>query len=183
MLERRARQLAAEVRRPPSPGPMPPVFERFTAAAHDAVEAGVAHARAVDDPYVEPAHLLFGLLDAEAGVVAKLRARHGWHLDPPAPVEHAVPRSHLDPPAPIAHEMAGSRRATGIFNPAARRIVAEEVLKIAHRFADRELSTGHLLFAILENQDENTAKLLDSLPYAQQLAAEVAEEMPGDEHG
>jgi len=167
IVERRASQLAAHARTPPSPGPIPPVFERFTSEAHNAVDAGVAHARLLDDPYVEPAHLLFGLLNAQSGVVASARMRLDWQLDVPAPVTHLAPRTH---------------RATGIFNAAARRIVAKEVLKIADRFAHRDLSTGHLLLAILENPDEKTAELIDSLPDAQRIAAEVIEALPGDEH-
>jgi len=167
IVERRARQLAAEMRRPPSPGPMPPVFERFTSDAHDAVDAAVEHAHTLDDPYVKPAHLLFGLLHAKHGVVANLRVRHGWQLAQPAPIEH---------------ELAGSHRATGIFTPAARRMVAEDALKTAARFAHRELTTGHLLLAILEHPDEDTATVLDSPRDAKQIAAQVTEALPGDEH-
>jgi ATP-dependent Clp protease ATP-binding subunit ClpA len=165
-VERRARQLVADVRSPPSPGPIPPVFERFTAEAHHAVDAGVEHAGLLDDPYVEPVHLLLGLLDAETGVVADVRARNGWQLGVAKLAERPMSRTH---------------RATGIFDPAARRIVAEDVLGVADRFAHRDLSTGHLLLAILENPDEKTATLIDMLPDPQAIATEVTAALPGDE--
>ena len=57
---------------------MPPIFERFTAQARDAINAGVKYSRRADDRWVEPAHLLFGVLNAEAGVAAAVCARYGW---------------------------------------------------------------------------------------------------------
>ena len=44
-LQVRAAQLAARGSTPPSPGPIPPIFERFTSQARDAINAGVEHAR------------------------------------------------------------------------------------------------------------------------------------------
>ena len=86
LLERRAAQLAAHGAEPPSPGPIPPLFERFTGQARAAVNAGVRYSRRVNDRWFEPAHLLFGVLNAEAGVAAAVRARYGWErpLAPPA---------------------------------------------------------------------------------------------------
>lgn len=168
-VERRAQQLATHQRTPPSPGPIPPVFERFTAEAHDAVDAALERARSLDGHYLEPAHLLLGLLDAKAGVVAGVLARRGYHGDPAA--------GPATEPRP-----AGAYRTVPTFGAAARRIVAEKVLEIAHRLAHRELTTGHLFLAILEDPDENTARVIDLLPNPPQIAAEVIEALPGDEH-
>jgi ATP-dependent Clp protease ATP-binding subunit ClpA len=168
-LERRARELAARDRTPPSPGPIAPVFERFTAEARRAVEAAIERAGSHEDPYVMPAHILLGLLGVEEGVVASVRARHEWQF------EAAAAR---------ATEIMADRasRATGIFSVPARRLVAEEVLKIADRLGHRSLGTGHLLLAIVENRDEDTAEILDALPDAQQIVAEVTLALPGEEH-
>jgi ATP-dependent Clp protease ATP-binding subunit ClpA len=73
-----------------------------------------------------------------------------------------------------------STAATGIFSAPARRLVAEDVLKVAQRLGRRSLSTGHLLLAVLENPDETTAEILDT--DASQIAAEVMDALPGDEH-
>jgi len=89
IIERRAAQLAASGSAPPSPGPIPPIFERFTSQARAAINAGIQYARDVDDPRVEPAHLLFGVLNAKDGVVATVRTRCGWHI---APGQFAKPR-------------------------------------------------------------------------------------------
>ncbi len=79
-LRRHAAQLAASGRTPPSPGPIPPIFERFTSQARVAIDAGIEQANRLNDPYVEPVHLLFGILDAKAGVAASVRSRGGWKI-------------------------------------------------------------------------------------------------------
>lgn len=103
-IERRAAQIASTGIEPPSPGPMPPVFERFTAQARDAINAGTQYSREVDDPRVEPAHLLFGVLSAKTGVVATVRARHGRHIPPgqfaPPRYPGAAPGLYRDPRHP-----------------------------------------------------------------------------------
>jgi ATP-dependent Clp protease ATP-binding subunit ClpA len=169
MVELRAQQLATHRRTPPSPGPIPPVFERFTAQARRAVDAGVERARLIDAHYLAPAHLLLGLLGTKEGVVAGVLARHGYQVDPAA-----GPGTEPRP--------AGAYRAVPTFDAAARRIVAETVLEIAHRHGHRELATGHLFLAILEDPDEDTARVIDLFARPSQIAAEVIEALPGDEH-
>jgi len=162
---RRAAQLAARGRPAPSPGPIPPVFERFTAQARAAIDAGVQHARRADDRWVEPAHLLFGVLNTKAGVAAAVRTRYGW------------PR----PPGPSAAPPAYSPRATGIFTPEARRIVAEDVLIVTERLGHRSLTTGHVLLAILERYAYLTIEFISSLPDIREITAAVIDALPGEE--
>jgi ATP-dependent Clp protease ATP-binding subunit ClpA len=187
LIERRAAQLAGSGSTAPSPGPIPPVFERFTAQARAAINAGIEYAREVDDPYVEPAHLLFGVLTAKAGVAAAARTRYGWHIPPGT---FARPRY---PGAPgIYHPDAGHEnvfvyaqppysRATGIFSPDARRIVAEDVLIIAERLGHGALTTGHVLIAILERADEHPSEIISSLPGIREITAAVIDALPGEE--
>jgi ATP-dependent Clp protease ATP-binding subunit ClpA len=166
---RRARELGSHGRTPPSPGPMPPVFERFTAEARSAVDAAVEQARALESPHVASAHLLLGLLLAEQGVVAGVRARHDRQF------AAATAR---------ALEILAQRasRATGIFSVPARRLLAEEVLEIAERLGHRALGTADLFLAILENPDADTAEILGAFSDLQRVTAEVVERAPGDEH-
>jgi ATP-dependent Clp protease ATP-binding subunit ClpA len=142
---RRAAQLAEVGSTPPSPGPIPPVFERFTSHARAAIQAGIANARTLDDPDVEPIHLLLATLNAD-GIAATVRAHLGWEI----------------PPISVARP--GWPGATDIFSDDARRIVAEDMLIIAERIDHRPLSTGHLLIALLENPDERTEEIVESLP-------------------
>jgi ATP-dependent Clp protease ATP-binding subunit ClpA len=165
IIQRRAAQLAARGIEPPSPGPIPPVFERFTARARAAINAGVEYARRADDRWVEPAHLLFGVLNAEAGVAAAVRTRYGWHR----------------PPAQSAEPPAYSPRATGIFTPEARRIVAEDVLIIAERLDHKALTTGHVLLAILERYAYLTIDFINALPGIREITAAVIDALPGEE--
>jgi len=163
VIERRAAQLARTGSAAPSPGPIPPVFERFTAQARAAIDAGIEHARDLDDPYVEPAHLLFAVLSSTAGVAATVRARYGW--DNP-PVRLAEPRYP---------------RATGIFSAEARRIVAEDVLVIAEFLDHRPVTTGHVLIAVLERPDGQTSEITSSLPGIREITAAVVDGLPGQE--
>jgi ATP-dependent Clp protease ATP-binding subunit ClpA len=165
LLEERAAQLAARPMDPPSPGPIPPVFERFTAQARAAIDTGADSARRADDRWVEPAHLLFGVLHAKAGVAAAVRTRYGWHR----------------PPASSAQPPAYSPRATGIFTPEARRIVAEDVLIIAERLDHRALTTGHVLLAILERYAYLTVEFISALPPVREITAAVIDALPGQE--
>ena len=168
LFERRAAQLAARgSSTPPSPGPIPPVFERFTAQARDAIDAGIQYAREVDDTYVEPAHLLYGVLTSKAGVVATVRARRGWDIPPG---QFARPPA-VQPPY---------SRATGIFSPQARRIVAEGTLIAAERLGHRALTTGHVLIAILEGPDEYTGEIISSIPGLREITA-IIDALPGQE--
>ena len=164
-LERRAAQLASNGSQPPSPGPIPPLFERFTSQARAAVDAAAEYARRADDRWVEPVHLLAAVLDAEAGVAATVRARYGW------------PR----PPAAPAGPPASSYLATGIFTPEARRIVAEDVLIIAERLDHRTLTTGHVLLAVLERYAYLTIDFIDALPSMHEVTAAVTAALPGQE--
>jgi ATP-dependent Clp protease ATP-binding subunit ClpA len=165
VLEERAAQLAGRGMEPPSPGPRPPIFERFTAQARAALSAGAEYARRADDRRVEPVHLLFGVLNANAGVAAAVRTRYDWHR----------------PPAQSAEPPAYSPRATGIFTPEARRIVAEDVLIIAERLGHRALTTGHVLLAILERYAHATVEFIDALPPISDITAAVIDALPGDE--
>lgn len=163
IIERRAAQLAASGGEPPSPGPIPPVFERFTSCARDAINAGAEYARTADDARVEPVHLLRGVLSAEAGAVAAVRTRYGWRIPP---VQSAQPRFP---------------RATGIFSPDARRIVAEDVLVIAERLGRAAITTAHILIAILERPDDGAGEIISSLPDIQAITAAAVAAAPDEQ--
>ncbi|HWE14198.1 MAG TPA: Clp protease N-terminal domain-containing protein [Solirubrobacteraceae bacterium] len=150
------------VRRAPSPGPIPPIFERFTSQARDALNAGIEHARKLDAPYVEVAHLLYGILDSKTRVVATVRPRHNWDLPSAQFVQPRYPR------------------ATDIFSDDARRVVAEDALMIAERLSYRPLTTGHLLIAILESPDEDTSEITRSLPDVREITAAVIDALPDE---
>lgn len=187
IIERRAAQLRASGSEPPAPGPIPPIFERFTVQARDAINAGIQYAREVDDPRVEPAHLLFGVLNAKTGVVATVRARHGWHIPPgqfaPPRYPGAAPGMvSLDPQHPhvFTYTQPPYSRATGIFSADARHIVAEDVLMVAERLGHRALTTGHVLIAILERPDEYTSEIISSVPGLREVTA-VIDALPGHE--
>ena len=184
LLERRAAQLAAHGIEPPSPGPIPPLFERFTTQARAAINAGAEHARRANDRWVEPAHLLFGVLDAEAGVAAAVRTRYGWHRPPALPrYPGDTGRYRPDPEHDNAftYSQPPPLRATGIFTPEARRIVAEDVLIIAERLDRPALTTGHVLLAILERYAYLTIDFINALPPIREITAAVIGALPGEE--
>jgi len=177
-IQRRASRHAAYGSRPPSPGPIPPIFERFTSQARDAINAGIEFARQLDDPYVEPVHLLFGALNAN-GIAGTVRTRFGWDIPRELPARtlaelgiqdvgallgaiDVVTRPPSFPPMPVPQPP--HRRASDIFTTDARRIVAEDILIIAERVGNRQLTTGHLLIALLEGPDERASQIIRQLP-------------------
>jgi ATP-dependent Clp protease ATP-binding subunit ClpA len=185
IIQRRAAQLHAHGSEPPSPGPIPPIFERFTAQARDAINAGIQYSREADDPRVEPAHLLAGVVNAKTGVVAAVRPRHGWHIPPG---QFAKPRypgaapgivsTDLRHPNVLTYTQPPYSRATGIFSTDARRIVAEDVLVVAERLGHRALTTGHVLIAILERPDEYSSDIISSVPGIREVTA-IMNALPG----
>jgi ATP-dependent Clp protease ATP-binding subunit ClpA len=151
------------VRPAPSPGPIPPIFERFSTQARDAIKAGIAHPRKLDAPGVEVAHLLYGVLDSKTGVVATVRSRFSWELPLAQFVQARYPR------------------ASDLFSSDARRIVAEDVLIVAERFSHRPITTGHLLIAILGSPDAHTSEITSLLPDVSEITAAVIDALPGQE--
>jgi hypothetical protein len=187
LIERRAAQLASTGASAPSPGPIPPVFERFTAQARAAINAGIEYARQTDDPYVEPGDLLYGVLTAKAGVAAAVRTRYGWHIPPAQVAQPRNPRATgMYRPDPghqnvLIYAQPRHLRATGIFSADARRIVAEDVLIIAERLGYRALTTGHVLLAILERAGDHTSDIISALPGTGEITAAITDALPGQE--
>lgn len=173
IVQRRAAQLAQVGRSAPIPGPIPPVFERFTTQARDAVHAGVANARMLDDPYVERAHLLLAALNAD-GIAATVQSRLGYACGTSATA------ADLDVTTSAIPQARG-QRATDIFSDDARRIVAEDVLIIAERLDHRPLTTGHLLIALLQRPDETSSEIAQSLPELSTIIAAIIDALADDE--
>lgn len=162
IVQKRAAQLARFGFNLPQPGPMPPVFERFTSQARAAINRAVAVTRTLDDSEVQPVHLLIATLGAD-GIAATVRSRLGWDL----------------PPA-VAPERT-RRRATDIFSNRARQVVAEDLLVLAERLDHKPLTTGHLLIALLESPDERTAEIAQSLPEFEAITGAILEALPSAE--
>jgi len=157
-------------RTPPQPGPIPPLFERFSVQALAAVKAGVECARTLQCGYVEPADLLIGLLGAGDGVLAAVRARHERELR-----DAAVRAVEL-------LSDGGRARPTDIFSGAARALIAEEVPDLARRLGAHVcLSSGHVLLAAMQSEDAKIAEALRVLPDSAALAAQVRSALPGRE--
>jgi ATP-dependent Clp protease ATP-binding subunit ClpA len=161
--------VVARDRSAPRPGPMPPVFERFTVEGRGAIEAAIAGARALKSEFVTPTHVLIALLGVERGAIASVRDRH---------------RDEFDALRQRATELLAGRpsRPTTIFSAFARRLVAEGALEVAHRLGQRSLTTRHLFIAALESADPQIAELRLKVHKIRDIAAEIAEAPPGDEH-
>lgn len=156
-----------ENRPPPRPGPIPPVFERFTSEAKSAIGAAKQIAAELENAYVEPFHFLLGMLRTEESLAAVVLRSHNIEL------EQAMSRARVLGPGP-------SHDATGIFTDEARQIVAQDALKHAYRHGHCLIGTGHLLLAALETNGV-IMQILGSGPVAERIAAEVTHEIPGDE--
>jgi ATP-dependent Clp protease ATP-binding subunit ClpA len=170
----------AIVHEPPQPGPIAPVFERFTAQARATV---LAADRSAEDVYIEPFHLLLGLLQVADGVAAKALAAHevtpararsrtGNDRPSPSPFRRFPPRGY---PPPREDEIFG------IFTAATRQVLSEESLRRAHTHGDAAIGTGHLLLGLIDVDDANVSAALGGPEAAQGICATVVDLLPGDE--
>lgn len=159
---------AAMARQPPSPGPVPPLFERYSPEAHAAVDAGVVAAGELESGYVELEHLLIGALQAPAGIAAAVRATWRERF---AAATAALREQSAERPA----------RATGIFDAGARALIAEEVPALAARRGEACLSSGHLLLALLDSPADSLHAARAALGDTRALAGELAALLPGAE--
>lgn len=182
-------------REPPRPGPIPPVFERFTDQARVAVIAAQRH----DSNYAEPVDLLRGLLTVEDGVAARVLTQHGvtraaLEAGGPRPSHHqagegpwAVGSNTPIAPLPqrVSHEarnhLAARRPQLGqLYSDAARRLIAEGSLRQAFQRGHKRIGTGHVLLAILETNDQRASEVLGSHDPAS-IRAAVVDALPGNE--
>jgi hypothetical protein len=95
-------------------------------------------------------------------------------------VGEAMERARMYGPNP-AH------RATGVFSPQARQIVAEGALAYAYRHDDPWIGTGHLLLASLDAQDRAIDRIVGGAVMGSglvndRLARTLTRSLPGDEH-
>jgi hypothetical protein len=88
-------------------------------------------------------------------------------------IDEAIDLARMSGPHP-------SRQATGGFSATARRVVAEDALAVAYRLGHFEITTGHLLLAVLDSQDRTTMAM--TRPHTQQLARTIIRGLPGPEH-
>ena len=162
----------------PQPGPIPPVFERFTADAQRAVRAAREIAALLEHHYVEPLHVLLGCLHVPDSVAARVLEAE---LEPSDMGTHgeAMERARMYGAGP-------SHQATGLFTEAAREIVAETGLSYAYRHDHASIATGHLLLATLDCEDRVIDRILGtgvmgSGPVNDRLARALVRALPGDE--
>lgn len=152
---------ASAVRRVPSPGPIPPIFERYSDEARAAIAAGEQAASELMHPYVEPFHIVLGCARTPESFAAASLFAEG------ITAEAAHGRARLCGPPP-AHQ------ATGIFADAARKIVAESALAISHRMGHPSINSGHLLLATLASHDHCVQEIIGNASGNQQIAAQLS---------
>lgn len=162
----------------PRPGPVPPVFERYTAAAQRAVRAAVEVASLLEHHDVEPLHLLLGCLHVP-GCLAAGMLEAELPTGETGPLGEAMERARMYGPRP-AHQ------ATGIFTDTTRRIVARGALSCAYRHDHPWIGTGHLLLATLDAEDRAIDRIvgsgvMGSGPVHDRLARSLMRALPGDE--
>jgi len=164
--------LAEETR--PGRAPVPvPAFERFTPDARRAVRAAAETAALLEHREVDPFHLLIGCLQVPESFAARALSPV-WEDGELEPIGEAIDLACRCGPHPF-------HQATGIFSQTARRVVAEDALRLAYRLGHPQITTGHLLLATLDSSDRTTAMM--TLPRTQRLARTLARGLPGTERG
>lgn len=162
----------------PRPGPIPPVFERYTAQGQQAVRAAIETASLLEHLTVGPVHLLLGCLQVPDSVAARALEPELMPSELDA-VGEAMERARMCGPPP-AHQ------STGVFDDAARWIVAERALSYAYRGGHPHIGTGHVLLAALDVRDRTIDRVISfgtggGGPFLDRLGRSVARALPGDE--
>jgi hypothetical protein len=150
-----------------------PAFERFTPDARRAIRAAAESAALLEHREVEPFHLLIGCLQVPHSFAARVLAPI-WEDGGLGAVGEVIDMACRYGPPPF-------HQATGIFSPAARRVIAEGSLSVAYRLGHPQISTGHLLLAVLDSNDRTTTAI--TRPHTQRLARTLHRGLPGAEHG
>lgn len=178
-VKKRLLRIALNASSPPRPGPIPPVFERYTAEARRAVRAAYETAALLEHHQVEPLHLVLGCLCVPNSLAATVVEAE---LAPSemGTLGEALERARMYGPRP-AHQ------ATGIFTEEARRIVSESALAYAYRHDHSAIGTGHLLLATLDARDQTIGRIVGSGvmsagPMHARLARALTRALPGQEH-
>ena len=161
----------------PRPGPIPPVFERYTAQGQQAVRAAIESASLLEHHDVKPVHLLLGCLQVSDGVAARALEPELMPSELDA-VGEAMERARVCGPPP-AHQ------STGVFDDAARWIVAERALSYAYRSGHPHIGTGHILLGALDVRDRTIDRVIsfgtDGGPVLDRLGRSLTRALPGDE--
>lgn len=168
---------------PPRPGPIPPVFERFTAQARAAVMASSRFPR--DGDYIEPLDLMLGLMSVPDGVAATVLASHGMGLaQTSGRIERLRPSRGHRATRPMQERRPPHLRLEPelpqLISEAARRLVAEGALKQAYENGQRTIGSGHLLLAVLDGGNGAISDVLGGKD-AVAVATSVRHALPGDE--
>ena len=153
--------------------PPVPAYERFTPDARRAVRAAAESAALLEHREVDPFHLLIGCLQVPDSFAARVLSPI-WEDGELGAIGEAIDLACRYGPHPF-------HQATGIFSPTARRVVAEASLSVAYRLGHPQISTGHLLLAVLDSQDGTTTAI--TRPHTQRLARTLNRGLPGAEHG
>jgi hypothetical protein len=150
-----------------------PAFERFTGDARRAVRAALESASLIEHREVHPFHLLIGCAQVADSFAAQ--ALHQIFGEGElGSVGELIDRAMRLGPF-TAHQ------ATGIFSDAAQRVVAEDAVRLAYRGGHGQISSGHLLLAVLDSQDRTTEAMI--APHTQRLARTLFRGLPGIEEG
>lgn len=153
--------------------PPVPAYERFTPDARRAVRAAAETAALLEHREIDPFHLLIGCLQVPDSFAAQVLSPI-WEDGELGAIGEAIELACQYGPHPF-------HQATGIFSATARRVVAEGSLSVVYRLGHSQISTGHLLLAVLDSQDRTTTAITS--PHTQRLARTLTRGLPGAEHG
>jgi hypothetical protein len=148
-----------------------PAFERFTFEARQAIRASAESAAQLEHREVEPFHLLIGCLQVSESFAARVLSEL-WADGELGPIGEAIDLARRRGPPP-------SHQATGVFSEVARRVVAEDALKVSYRHGHWQIGTGHLMLAVLDSRDRTTEAMTRA--HAQRLARTLTRGLPGGE--
>jgi hypothetical protein len=116
-------------------------FNRFSDPARNMVVASMNEAKAAGNAEIGPEHLVLGLLDVPDGVGARALLAQGRNLDEARAAITAALPARVDETPPLIPYDARARKAL------------ELTFRVALRLQSTGIGTGHVLLALLEEDD------------------------------
>ncbi len=129
----------------------PDILEKFTTHLRTTLERASDVAFEQRHVFLNPEHLLFGLLESRGGIASEILTKNG--IEPETLKTFLIARNE-----PLSQEVPFSRDQLKLSLPSKRAI--EKGAHIAHEYRHKYIGTEHLLFGLLELNDPTIGRFL-----------------------
>jgi ATP-dependent Clp protease ATP-binding subunit ClpC len=133
------------------------LIDRFSTHLKDVLARAIHLATELKNPFVEPIHLLFALLNQKGSVASELLNRH--KISAPT-LEQALLSLPTTSEGATRAVTAGADQATLTPLSSASKVILEKAMSLAHEHNHSHMGTEHLLAAIVESTNDLVVDVL-----------------------